>query len=91
MKEKTLRQLHRATAVPLAIFIIIQSVTGLILTVEVMMNRYNDGPVHDLHYELGIPGGIYRLILGTGLIWMSATGILIYLKIRARTKKTAQP
>lgn len=87
MTEKSLRLMHRRIGVPLAVFIVIQSVTGVILAIEDIVSAYWGGPVHDLHFGFDLAGHVYRIVLGAGLLYMAATGVMIYLRIRARTKR----
>ena len=39
-----------------------------------------------VHHGGGSIGALYRIFLGTGLLWMSISGSLIYFKIRARNR-----
>lgn len=39
-----------------------------------------------VHYGFGFPGSPYHIALGIGLIWVVVSGIMIFLKIRARRK-----
>jgi len=89
MKEKDLRQVHRFIGIPLAIFIILQSATGLVLSIEDILGKYWGGTIRDLHYRYGNIGNIYRIVIGIGLLWMTISGVMIYMKIKARTKKVA--
>lgn len=41
----------------------------------------------EIHYGLGMPGAIEHILLGLGLIWVTASGFMIYLRIRARKKR----
>lgn len=41
-----------------------------------------------IHHGGGAIGTIYRLIVGTGLLLMAISGCMIFVKVRARTKKT---
>ena len=45
------------------------------------------GVLTKAHFGGGGVGHLYRLILGLGLAGMAASGGMIYLKIRARTRK----
>ena len=87
MKEADIRKWHRRGGIVLALFIAVQTLTGIVLTIENLLGTYWGGIVHELHYELGAGGGLYRILLGTGLMWMAATGVIIYLRIRARTAR----
>ena len=86
IKEKKLRQVHRYIGIPLAIFIILQSATGVVLSVENLLGTYREGIIRDIHYRYGYIGGIYRIILGICILWMAISGIMIFIRIRARTK-----
>jgi len=86
IKEKQLRQLHRNVGIPLAIFIILQSATGVVLSVEKLLGTYWEGIIRDIHYRYGYIGSIYRIILGLCILWMAISGIMIFIRIRARTK-----
>lgn len=37
-----------------------------------------------IHHGGGTIGALYRILLGTGLLWMAISGSLIYFKIRSR-------
>jgi uncharacterized iron-regulated membrane protein len=41
-----------------------------------------------IHFGGGLPAKIYRFLLGLGLMGMATSGTLIFIKIRARTRKT---
>jgi len=87
MKEKILRQAHRFIGILLAIFIILQGVTGVILSIEDLLGRYWGGIIRDLHHGYGHIGSLYRIVIGIGFFWMAISGVMIYMKIKARTKK----
>jgi len=42
--------------------------------------------VHNGHAGGGIPGDLYRIILGAGLIYVAVTGSMIYFKVKAQQK-----
>ena len=87
MKEKNLRQAHRYIGIPFAIFVILQSATGIVLSIEDMFGTYYDTIIRDIHHRFGFAGNIFRIILGVSILWMAITGLLIYSKIRARIKQ----
>ena len=87
MKEKKLRQMHRNIGIILAFFIVLQSFSGLMLNIENMFDKYWR-IFHVIHYRLNQVGGIYRIIIGLGLLWMCFSGLMIYIKMRARKKAT---
>ncbi|MFC1538746.1 hypothetical protein ACFL6H_04920 [Candidatus Latescibacterota bacterium] len=86
MKEKNLRQAHRSIGIPLAIFVILQSATGIVLSVEDLFGTYYDTIIRDIHYRFGLAGNVYRIGLGVCILWMAISGLLIFQKIRARQK-----
>jgi hypothetical protein len=82
MKEKTLRQIHRSAGVILAFFIIIQAFSGVLLSLHILPAGSIPGVIH---FQLGIAGTLYRIILGIGILWMAFSGLWINMKIRARS------
>jgi len=90
MKEPTLRSWHRKAGIVVALFILLQALTGIVLTVEDLMGVYWGGIVHDLHKRYSTAGDIYRLISGMGMLFMVVTGSWIGLKIRQRQNKAGR-
>jgi len=92
MNEKTLRRLHRSIGLPLVLFIVIQSATGLFLAIENMLGSYWGwgGLLRDMHHSYGVPGDLYRVLIGLGMLWMAISGVLIYRAIQIRTRKNTQ-
>ena len=86
MKEAQLRTWHRNVGLVVFIFILFQALTGVVLTFEDIFGFYLGGIVHDLHKRYDMAGHIYRLISGTGMLWMAVTGMAVWMKIRARRK-----
>lgn len=87
MKEATLRKWHRSAAIVFVIFIIIQTLTGLLLSIEDISGSYWGGQIQFLHYRFKPVGDFYRVLLGAGLLWIACTGTIIWFKIRQRTRK----
>ena len=87
MKEARIRKAHRTTGIVVALFILLQTVTGIVLTIENIADTYWGGIIHDLLQDFGLAGNVYRLTLGLGLIWMVGTGGLIYRSILRRRKR----
>jgi hypothetical protein len=90
MKEPDLRKWHRIMGITLALFIVIQAGSGLLLSLEDFF--VTDFPAFaafliSIHRGGGNLGTFYRVLLGMGLMGMASSGILIYLKIMARTRK----
>ena len=86
MKEATLRKWHRTSGIIIAVFIIVQVVSGIVLSIENILGDYWSGVIHDIHEGFGKAGGIYRILLGVGLVWMVISGSIIFMKIRERMK-----
>jgi hypothetical protein len=90
MKEPDLRKWHRTMGITLALFIIIQAGSGLLLSLEDFVATVFPGApalLTSIHTGGGNLGTPYRVLLGLGLLGMATSGILIYLKIQARTRK----
>ena len=87
MKEIHIRKWHRIIGTFLAVFFLLQIITGIVLSVEDIIGTYLGSLLHDLHDGFGIIGGTYRIALGFGLVWMAITGIILSLKIRSRMQK----
>jgi hypothetical protein len=99
MKESDLRKWHRRLGVVLALFVICQAGTGLLLSLEGLApdpshadSRHGTSheesawkeTVESLHYGGGTGGAWYRLTLALGLAGMVGSGGMIFLKIRHR-------
>jgi uncharacterized iron-regulated membrane protein len=87
MDEAHLRKWHRTMGIILAFFIFLQAATGTLMALVSALHRPDIDILADLHLGGGLFGNIYRILLGLGLMGMAASGTLIYLKIRARTRK----
>ncbi len=90
MKEKSLRSAHRMIGVPLVLFILVQSMTGTIISLGDLLGQEWSGGVKILHLDMGTAGMVYRVLLGMGILFMACTGLWIYLKIRERSGKPAK-
>jgi uncharacterized iron-regulated membrane protein len=88
MDEAYLRKWHRTMGIILAFFIFLQAASGTMMALEFLLNSTGlFGVLTSLHFGGGATGSLYRVLLGLGLMGMAASGTLIYLKIRARTRK----
>jgi len=88
MDEANLRKWHRTMGAILALFIFVQALSGALMALEFLIGQTGlFGVLTKLHFGGGPLGHIYRLLLGVGLAGMAASGALIFLKIRARTRK----
>ncbi|MEW6387946.1 MAG: hypothetical protein AB1491_10570 [Thermodesulfobacteriota bacterium] len=98
MTEANLRKWHRTMGIFLALFIVLQAGSGVLLNTVSMIPAAWAGPAEQgeawwerlaerIHLGGGFVGKVYRLGLGFGVMGMAASGSLIFLKIRARGKK----
>jgi len=88
MNEVSLRKWHRSLGIILALFLFVQATTGALMAVQFAL-KYSEpfDALEILHTGGGLAGSLYRVLLGLGLMTMVITGVLIYLKIRGRTRK----
>ena len=89
MDEASLRKWHRTMGIILAFFIFLQAATGALMALQFALNYqepYN--PLEIIHTGVGLLGNLYRILLGLGTMGMAASGTLIFLKVRARTRKS---
>ncbi len=126
MKGADLRLRHRQLGIVLAIFIIAQAATGIVMSVGQLTAGPNHehgeqaaaghaacpvekgththaeeaspGTTHDtgmglsgdivmtIHHGGGTIGPIYRMLLGTGLLIQTLIGVVIFIKIRQRSR-----
>ena len=105
MKEFTLRKWHRRIGIILALFIILQAGSGLLISINKLAipHKHDNSAIshsHDQHDEResllhetlvffhhggGVIGTSYRILVGAGTLWTAFTGLIIYVKIRARS------
>ena len=91
MKEAQLRKMHRTAGMVFMLFIVLQALSGLVLTIQDMSGVYWGNFVRSLHMRFDTAGDIYRLIAGTGMLFMAMTGLWIGVKIRMRRKISSAP
>lgn len=104
MKEATLRKWHRKMGVLLAVFIGVQAISGLGLSLDPVVGLAAHSHVESektdpkqqgfrgelfefVHHGAGPIGGVYRIALALGVLWMVVTGSAIYLQIGRRTTR----
>jgi hypothetical protein len=88
MTEASLRKWHRRLGLTLALSIVFQAASGIVLNSETFSTFAIMAIWGNLlHRGGGDFGIVYRWVLGLGLIAMALMGSLIYLKIWQRTTK----
>ncbi len=103
MKKIRLNTMHRYVGIVTAPFLVLQTVSGLLLDFG-LFRREGGGPggggyqeswgVWDkflvkAHFGPSLIGDAYHLLLGVGIIWMAASGWLLYLRLRRIRKNAA--
>jgi uncharacterized iron-regulated membrane protein len=88
MIEASLRKWHRYLGLSIVLFVVLQSLTGLILNLEDLLEiaavaRWSNM----LHRGLGDYGTAYRTLLALGLLGLAFSGFWIYVKIWQRRRK----
>jgi uncharacterized iron-regulated membrane protein len=97
-----LNKLHRCVGVCIAPFLVIQTLSGLLLDfglfrrgsfgpgVEEVSHARNvaDTLLVKLHFGPGTVNDCYHFALGVGVIWMALSGWVLYLRIRKARKKS---
>ena len=86
MKEAQLRTVHRRAGMFFFIFIVLQSLTGLILTAEFLPKSAIMNSIHAMHTRFEPVGDITRFLAGMGMLFMAVTGAWIGMKVRMRTR-----
>lgn len=91
MKEPILRKYHRYMGISIALLAVIQVGTGLLLSLNMLIgSNVLDSMLSFLHFGNGVIGNVYRIVLSMAILFLAATGVLIYMKILARSAG-AQP
>jgi hypothetical protein len=88
MNEANLRKWHRRLGLVSVLFIVLQTLSGLLLNLEDLFEiRAVTVWSNVIHRGAGDFGTVYRTFLGVGLLGMGVTGGLIYFKFWQRTRK----
>ena len=88
MDEAYLRKWHRRMGIILALFIFLQTFSGLVLNLEDLFEIATvTGWANVLHRGGGDFGTIYRTFLGLGLFGMAVSGSFIFFRICQRNRK----
>lgn len=103
MNQGSMRRWHRRGGILLAPFLLLQTVSGLILTYGVFrqitetLSEQAPAPVKTawnvimakMHYGPGLIGWLYHSLIGLGLIWLIYSGIWIWVDL-VRKKNQAE-
>jgi hypothetical protein len=88
MNEASLRKWHRWLGGSIVAFVVLQTLSGLVLNVEDIFEvAAITGWSNLLHRGGGDFGTAYRTILALGFLGLAILGVLIFFKIRQRTGK----
>lgn len=103
MKNRTLRVWHRRVGLVLAPFLLLQGLSGLILTygvfVRVGSKLDDEAPplrtawnllMAKTHFGPGLFGWIYHSIIGIGLLWLIGSGVWMGFDLWRRKRQTRQ-
>ncbi len=104
MKQSNMRKLHRNIGIIIAVFIVFQVGSGLLITLA----EFGETPTHSnaeheygesredasawgaalgwIHHDSSMPMGIYRVLLGVGLLAQTTIGGMIFFDTRRRLK-----
>ncbi len=98
MNQHGMRRWHRLAGVVLAPFLLLQAVSGLVLSYGIFtrvagaLAAEAPRPVRTawnllmvkMHFGSGLIGWIYHSLIGLGLIWMIASGLWIWFDLKRR-------
>jgi uncharacterized iron-regulated membrane protein len=102
MKGNYLNKLHRYVGICLTPFLVIQTLSGLLLDFG-LFRRGASGPGGEeaqqvrsaldallvkLHFGPGVVNDGYHILLGIAILWMTVSGWMLYLRIRRVRKKS---
>jgi hypothetical protein len=100
MKSSNMRKWHRYIGIIIAAFIVLQAGSGLLLTVSEFGGTHDhssEAQEHEsdsvwhavigwIHYDSNPLMGIYRILLGAGILVQTTIGAMIFFDIRHRVK-----
>jgi uncharacterized iron-regulated membrane protein len=99
MKGPYLNKLHRYVGIVVAPFLVIQTLSGLLLDFGLFRRGAPGGPapvrgawdplLTRVHFGPGPINDAYHLLLGAGIVWMAVSGWLLYLRLRRARRRSA--
>ncbi|BCS53458.1 hypothetical protein [Geobacter sp. SVR] len=97
MNRINLNKLHRYSGLIVSLFLVLQTISGLLLDFGLFRNGRQMGKegaqgawdllLVKIHYGAGLFGDAYHLLLGLGIIWLATSGWLLFLRIRRARRK----
>ncbi len=98
MKDIRLNTLHRYVGIAIAPFMVIQTLSGLLLDFGLFRRGAGEEgtPVSraswdlllvKVHFGPGWLGDAYHLLLGAGIVWMALSGWILYLRVRRSRRR----
>jgi RsiW-degrading membrane proteinase PrsW (M82 family) len=92
MVEAGLRKIHRTFGIYLVGFLGLQAITGLFIALGTLASTPSDtwwfALAAAIHHEWNPIGSVYRVILAVFTAAQGIGGVIIYLLIRARQRKS---
>lgn len=91
MKEPILRKYHRYMGMTIALLVVVQIGTGMLLSLNFLIrSEFPDSILSSIHFGDGVIGNLYRILLGAAILFMVTTGSWISMKIHARSVDAAR-
>src|SRR5262245_22859307 len=98
MKDIRLNTLHRYIGIAIAPFLVIQTLSGLLLDFGLFRRGAGEEGVPasrgaldlllvKVHFGPGWLGDTYHLLLGVGIVWMALSGWILYLRVRRARRR----
>lgn len=92
MLEANVRKIHRTVGVYLVGFLALQALTGLFISLGTLMDTPREtlwfAALAWIHHEWNPVGNVYRILLGALATAQGLGGLVIYLLMRSRLRKS---
>jgi hypothetical protein len=90
--EATFRKIHRTVGLYLAVFLVIQAVTGLFIALATLLGTPPStlwlAILAGIHHDWNPVGSAYRILLGALVAGQALGGLVIYLLMWSRLHKS---
>jgi hypothetical protein len=94
MLEMGVRKVHRSIGIYLVAFLAVQTLTGLLISVETMAGSDRVGLwstlVAAIHHDWNPLGSLFRINLAVFTVVQGLSGVIIFMLLRARTRKQSE-